>query len=164
MAKVYLGLGANLGDRTANLVAALRMLGRQASIVRVSPLYETEPVGYVDQPWFLNAACEIVTDKTPREVLALANAVEAELGRIRDVRYGPRTVDVDILLYDDLVVDEPDLQIPHPRMTERPFVLVPLADIAGDVVHPGLQKTINTERDAVDDKSAVRLWKDDWYV
>ncbi len=164
MAKVFLSLGSNQGDRSANLAEAIRLLRTEVTVAAVSPVYETEPVGYLDQPWFLNLVCEIVTDKTPRQMLTLAGKVEQALGRVREIRYGPRTVDVDILLYDDLVLDEPDLQIPHPRMIERAFVLIPLAEIAGDFIHPGTKTSISTLKDMMTDKSQVRLWKGDRHV
>lgn len=159
MARVFLGLGSNQGDRHANLLEALRLLGSEVAITRVSSFYETEPVGYIDQEWFLNAACEATTDKTPRQMLTLANDVEQALGRTREIRWGPRTIDVDILLYDDLVLNEPDLQVPHPRMLERAFVLIPLAEIADEVIHPVAKLSIGTLAARLADRSEVHIWK-----
>ncbi|MBI2857376.1 MAG: 2-amino-4-hydroxy-6-hydroxymethyldihydropteridine diphosphokinase [Chloroflexi bacterium] len=136
MPVVYLGLGSNLGDRAANIGRALEFLGESVEVLRVSALYETEPWGYSEQPRFLNAACVINTTLAPRDLLALAKDVERRLGRRPSFRYGPRAIDIDILLYDNRTITEPDLVIPHPRMLERAFVLVPLAEIAPDVMHP----------------------------
>jgi 2-amino-4-hydroxy-6-hydroxymethyldihydropteridine diphosphokinase len=140
MALVHIGLGGNLGDREATLRAALDRLGSEDGIevVRVSSLRETDPVGYTDQPRFLNGVAELETELAPRELLERLLAVERDLGRVREgPRYGPRTIDLDLLLYGDAVVDEPGLRIPHPRMTERRFVLEPLAELEPDLVIPG---------------------------
>jgi|SRR5579883_668428 len=137
-AKVYLGLGSNVGDREGNLKSAIERL----PVVRVSPIYETEPVDYTDQPWFLNLVVEIETDLSPRDLLRFTAAIEQDLGRTRDIPKGPRTIDIDILFYGDVVVDEPDLQIPHPRIAERRFVLAPLADLAPDFRHPVTHRTV----------------------
>ena len=129
--RAYLGIGANLGDRLAYLQAAVDALGAadDVRVVAVSPVYETAPVGGPEQPDYLNAVVAVDTSLTPRALLRLANAIEAEADRLRTVRFGPRTLDVDVLLVGDERVDEPDLVVPHPRMTERAFVLVPLADL-----------------------------------
>lgn len=143
--KAYIALGSNLGDREHNLRAAIEML-RQAEGVRVSSVssfYETEPVGYTDQPAFVNAAAEVMTTLSPTELLKLCQDIENRLGRVRTVRWGPRTADLDILLYGDIVVDTPELKIPHPLMHERRFVLEPLAEVAPDAVHPVTGMTIN---------------------
>jgi 2-amino-4-hydroxy-6-hydroxymethyldihydropteridine diphosphokinase len=135
----YVGIGANLGDRLAALRAAVRRLGRGPGtrVPRCSPVYETAPWGPVpDQPAFLNAVCEVVTTRAPRGLLAHLLAIEAALGRVRGVAQGPRTIDLDLLLYDDLVLTEPGLVVPHPRLHERAFVLAPLADLAPDLRHP----------------------------
>ncbi|MCL5263783.1 MAG: 2-amino-4-hydroxy-6-hydroxymethyldihydropteridine diphosphokinase [Chloroflexi bacterium] len=161
MATVFLGLGSNQGDRMQNLRMALQLLAHEVTVNRVSSIYETEPVDYLDQPWFLNAVCQIETELSPRETLALANRVEQELGRQRTVRYGPRTIDVDILLYDNCVIDEPDLRIPHPEMAKRAFVLVPLAEIGGHIVHPRLGTSVDDLMHRLGDSSQVRLWKED---
>ena len=134
--KAYLGLGSNLGDRLANLRAGLEEIQRRAGPACISLAYETHPVGIVDQPVFLNAACRIETHLSPDDLLGAMLATEAAQGRVRSVRAGPRTLDLDLLLYDDLVVDEPGLIIPHPRMRQRAFVLVPLAEIAPHVLDP----------------------------
>jgi 2-amino-4-hydroxy-6-hydroxymethyldihydropteridine diphosphokinase len=134
----YLALGANLGDRLATLQRAVELLAERdgIAVVRSSQVYETDPVG-PPQPNYLNAVIEIETTLEPRDVLAAANAVEDELGRVREERWGPRTVDVDVLTYDEREVHEPDLEIPHPRMHERAFVVVPLGELTADPMLPG---------------------------
>ncbi len=135
--RVFVSLGSNLGDRQANLEQALRLLASEAvHVVRRSSWYETDPVGYADQPAFLNLVVEVRTILEPRALLLRAHAVEAALGRVRTIRWGPRAVDVDLLLYGRRVVEEPDLVVPHPRMRERAFVLVPLHEVAPDLVLP----------------------------
>jgi 2-amino-4-hydroxy-6-hydroxymethyldihydropteridine diphosphokinase len=129
--RAYLGIGSNLGDRLEHLQLAVDDLAAAdgVDLVAVSPVYETEPVGGPEQPDYLNAVVAVDTDRTPRALLELARAIEAHAQRIRTVRWGPRTLDVDVLLVGDERVDEPDLVVPHPRMTERAFVVVPLADL-----------------------------------
>jgi 2-amino-4-hydroxy-6-hydroxymethyldihydropteridine diphosphokinase len=130
----YVGLGANLGDREATIRRAAELLGA----LRVSTLRETEPWGYADQPLFLNGVAELDTEEGPRALLDRLLAIERELGRVRGgERYGPRTIDLDLLLYGDLELDEPGLAVPHPRLHERVFVLEPLAELAAGVVVPG---------------------------
>jgi 2-amino-4-hydroxy-6-hydroxymethyldihydropteridine diphosphokinase len=138
MPTAFLGLGSNIGDRKANLARAVAMLAAhpQIEVVDVSSIHETEPVGYTKQPDFLNAVARVETTLRPRELLDVILAIEAEMGRERTIRWGPRVIDIDILLFDGEQVDEPGLQIPHPRMMERQFVLDPLAEIAPDLVLP----------------------------
>src|SRR2546426_525753 len=133
---VYLGLGSNLGDREANIRSAIALLSQHLAIVKAAPIYETEPLGYADQPSFLNTACLVSTELSPEELLRLAKNIEKEIGRTPSFLNGPREIDIDILMYGDLVLDIPGLSIPHLRIAERAFVLVPLAEIAPGVVHP----------------------------
>lgn len=130
-----LGLGSNVGDKAANIEAALRVLTRDGAIrlVARSKNYRTEPWGLLDQDWFVNAAASVATDLPPSELLARCFAVEAELGRVRKERWGPRIIDIDILVYSGVSIDTPQLVLPHPRITERDFVLVPLVELAPDL-------------------------------
>ena len=136
--KAYLARGSNLGERLDSLREALRLLDAAdgVDVVRSSRIYETDPVG-PPQPPYLNAVIEVETSRSPRELLQACRAVEDALGRVRTERWGPRTIDVDILTFDERTVDEPDLQIPHPRMHERGFVLVPLGELDDDPMLPG---------------------------
>jgi 2-amino-4-hydroxy-6-hydroxymethyldihydropteridine diphosphokinase len=132
--RAFVALGSNMGDRREHLRRAVAGL---PGVVAVSQVYETDPVGGPgDQPAYLNAVVELETDLEPRDLLEVARRLEAEAGRVRAERWGSRTLDVDVLLVGDLVVDEPDLQVPHPRLWERAFVLVPLSDLAPDVAGP----------------------------
>ena len=139
MTRAYVGLGANLGDREATIRQALDLLAAdpQVDVVAVSSLRETDPVGLLDQPRFLNGAAAIETDLPPRELLARLLATERSLGRTRDVRNGPRTIDLDLLLAGGVTLDEPGLTLPHPRLHERAFVLEPLAELDPQLVVPG---------------------------
>jgi 2-amino-4-hydroxy-6-hydroxymethyldihydropteridine diphosphokinase len=134
--RVFLGLGSNLGDRQMNLFRAMHLLEPEVSIESVSSLYETEPWGVHEQPSYLNCALAANTDLTPHKLLVKLKSIEKEMGRQPTFRYGPRLVDLDILLYDELIMSTDELTIPHPRMLERGFVLVPLAEIAGSLIHP----------------------------
>ena len=151
----YLGLGSNLGDREENLRRALSLLSESGKLAAVSSVYETEPWGYVEQPSFLNMACGFITALGPHELLAIAQDVERSLGRVRSIRYGPRTIDVDILLFGDLVLDAPELCIPHPGIAERAFVLEPLAEIAAELEHPILNRTIGALLDDAPGRGTV---------
>ncbi|MDA8312382.1 MAG: 2-amino-4-hydroxy-6-hydroxymethyldihydropteridine diphosphokinase [Actinomycetota bacterium] len=135
--RAFIGIGSNLGDRRAELVRAVAALRAGGDVAAVSPLYETEPLGGPeDQPAYLNAVVELCTRATARELLERCQALEAAAGRVRTVRFGPRTLDADVLLLDGVAVDEPDLQVPHPRMWGRRFVLAPLHDLAPQLVPP----------------------------
>ncbi|MBL7574244.1 2-amino-4-hydroxy-6-hydroxymethyldihydropteridine diphosphokinase [Staphylococcus saccharolyticus] len=144
MVKAYLGLGSNIGEREIQLQEAIKILDsfKGVEVTQISDIYETEPVGYTEQPLFLNLCVEIETNLNPQDLLARCLDVEQQLHRVRVIRWGPRTLDVDILLYDDLIIEEENLSIPHPRMTERAFVLTPLNDIAPNRVEPRSHQTI----------------------
>ena len=138
MTRAYLGLGANLGDRLESLRRAVALLGgRGVRVLRSSRVYETDPVGGPDQPDFLNAVVEVEAPGSARELLEACLAVEEEMGRVRAERWGPRPIDVDVLTFGDEEHDEPGLQVPHPRMYERAFVLVPLLELEADPMLPG---------------------------
>ena len=153
----YLGLGANLGDRESNLRRVLEHLQERMTIEQVSSLYETEPVGYREQPKFLNAACHVSTDLAPFPLLSFLKGIETDMGR--DFTIIPRPIDLDILFYGRLVLNTPELTIPHPRLAERAFVLAPLAEIAPALVHPVLGRTIMKLLAAVEGKDSVRKWE-----
>lgn len=153
---VYLSLGSNVGDRLANLKAAVERLHDVGHVVATSSVYETEPVEFTDQPWFLNCVVEMETEKTPKPLLDAILAIEEEMGRRRGQKKGPRTIDIDILLFDDSIVWDEDMTVPHPSMQNRRFVLEPLAEIAGGVRHPVLKKNIQELKDALPCGQVVR--------
>jgi len=130
---ILIGLGSNIGDRQKNIITAIQKLNKLQgiSIDRISSLYETKPVGVTAQPDFLNGVISIVTNLTPHQLLEVCLNVECQMGRIRDQRWGPRNIDIDILVYDDYIIEDESLSIPHPRLHERSFVLIPLQEIAG---------------------------------
>lgn len=142
MSTVYIALGSNLGDRAANLRDALKAFEPAVHVLALSGLYETPPWGYTDQPAFYNMVVKAGTALEPAALLDFLKGLESELGRAHSFRYGPRSIDLDILFYDDLVVRQPRLVIPHPRLHERGFVLVPLADLAPELVHPVLHQPV----------------------
>jgi 2-amino-4-hydroxy-6-hydroxymethyldihydropteridine diphosphokinase len=152
---VYLSLGSNVGDRAANLNAAIHRLGTTGKVVQASSFYETEPVEFTAQPWFLNCAVELHSEQTPLQLMAALLEIEREMGRKRTQNKGPRSIDIDILLFGELMVDTEGLTIPHPGMQERRFVLEPLAEIAPGIRHPALKKTIRELRDALPPGQAV---------
>jgi 2-amino-4-hydroxy-6-hydroxymethyldihydropteridine diphosphokinase len=157
MTTAYLSLGSNIGDRAANIgraVAALPAHG--VRVIRQSRLYETEPVEMREQDWFLNGVVEVQTDLRPAELMASLLAIEQSMGRQRLVPKGPRIIDLDILLFDSAILKQPQLEIPHPRLAARRFVLVPFAEIAPNVMHPALGKTIRELLETTPDKSEVR--------
>ncbi|MFC1899742.1 2-amino-4-hydroxy-6-hydroxymethyldihydropteridine diphosphokinase [Chloroflexota bacterium] len=156
---VYLGLGSNIRDRKDNLDKALELLSERLRINKVSSIYETEPMGNTNQPRFLNMVCEVSTNLGPKELLTLAKSVESKLGRVFGNRNMPRPIDVDILFFGDEIINIPDLVIPHPRLTTRAFVLVPLAELAPDMVYPRNKKTVSELLNAVDKNQGVSLWE-----
>lgn len=153
----FLALGTNLGDRMSNLDEALARLPPAVKILKQSPIYETKPWGITDQPLFLNMVVQVETGLSPSKLLMHLKHIETEMGRTPTVRYGPRTIDMDILFYDDLILETRHLTIPHPRLHERAFVLVPLHDIAPDFIHPVLEKSIGTLMNAID-LSGVKIY------
>lgn len=153
---VYLSLGSNVGNRAAHLRAAIERLAEAGTVKARSSLYETEPVDFRDQPWFLNCVVALETGNSPRDLLAHALAIEEGMGRRRTRDKGPRTIDIDILLFEDCVLDEPGLKIPHPAMHERRFVLEPLAEIAAEAVHPVLKETARQLLEALPTGQSVR--------
>jgi 2-amino-4-hydroxy-6-hydroxymethyldihydropteridine diphosphokinase len=156
-ADAYLALGSNMGDRLDNLGRALGALPPDFDVRAVSRVYETEPAYVEDQPRFYNLVCHATTYLSPLASLHSLKALEAKLGRVTGPRFGPRLIDLDLLLYDDFQLDTPELTLPHPRLAERAFVLVPLAEVAPDVVHPVLGLPARTLRDRLGDTSG-QLW------
>jgi 2-amino-4-hydroxy-6-hydroxymethyldihydropteridine diphosphokinase len=155
---VYLGLGANIGDRERNLQRALEELeAPDLRIVRASPVYETEPVEYTQQPWFLNQAAEAETELFPMQLLARVRRAERALGRVRGVPKGPRAIDIDILFFGRAIVRTAKLEIPHPAIAARRFVLVPLADLAPDLRHPATHKTVREMLEAAPPNKVRRI-------
>lgn len=159
-ARVFLGVGTNLGDRKANLSAAQTAVSVFAIIQKTSRVYETAPWGLLDQPDFLNQVWEATTTLTPLDLLHHLKQVEVELGRKPSVQYGPRLIDIDILLYSNLMFKSAELVIPHPRISERAFVLAPLADLEPDLIIPGMQHPV-AELLGRHDRQGVRLAKKD---
>ncbi|MHB0998016.1 MAG: 2-amino-4-hydroxy-6-hydroxymethyldihydropteridine diphosphokinase [Armatimonadota bacterium] len=132
----YLGIGSNLGDKKSNIDDAIRRINEinGISILKKSSVYETEPVGYMDQPDFLNSVIEIDTELDPVQLLHSTQQIEKDMGRVRNLKWGPRVIDIDILIFDNLKIDTTELVLPHPRITERAFVIIPLAEIAPDLI------------------------------
>ena len=157
---VYLALGTNLGDRLANLASVIKALPPTVRPLAASRVYETPPWGYLDQPAFLNQVIRAQTELAPEDLLAWLKRLESDLGRQPGLRYGPRLIDLDILLYDDLQLETPTLSIPHPRLGERAFVLVPLADLAPDLRPAGMDQTVS-EMLAALDRAGIELYEGD---
>ena len=157
--KAYLGLGSNTGNREANLAQALRLLPDHVVVSEVSSIYESEPVGFKDQPWFLNAVCSASTDLSPRELLDYVKHIESQLGRALSFRNAPRPIDIDILFYGSETVDTKDLTIPHPRLAERAFVLMPLSELNPILFHPVKGQTVGQLLSALTDPEKIRKRK-----
>ncbi|MBX9765090.1 2-amino-4-hydroxy-6-hydroxymethyldihydropteridine diphosphokinase [Patescibacteria group bacterium] len=155
MVIAYLGLGSNMGNPRGQIETAVKNLSQCGVVISRSPLYKTEPMGDMLQDWFLNCVVKIDTSLSPRQLLEDIHAIENAMGRVRTVKNGPRTIDIDILLYGDEVISENDLEIPHPRFHERRFVLIPITDIAPLVVHPIFKKTASDLLKEVSDHSDV---------
>ena len=159
MVQAYLGLGSNIGDRKQLLLTAIDLIGniKGIKVTKQSSIYETAPIGYTDQPNFLNLCLEIETELSPQQLLKHCLDIEQQLHRVREIRWGPRTLDIDILLYSDNIIETDNLSVPHPRMQERAFVLIPLNDIASDKQDPRLNQKI---RDLVFPDDTVKKYKD----
>ena len=143
MIEAYIGIGSNVGNREENIAKAISLLSEHCKIIKFSSLYETEPIGYKEQNWFLNAVVEIETLHQPANFLLVLQNIERNLGRIRKVKNEPRVIDLDLLLYGDQVIRQEDLIVPHPELHTRLFVLIPLAEIAPQLMHPTLKKSIS---------------------
>lgn len=156
---VYLLLGSNLGDRLLILQSAIELIEKQIGVIRkISKVYQTAPWGVLDQPAFLNQVVELEVDLSPEDILRLVLSIENELGRVRYERWGARVIDIDILFYDDLVIDSARLTVPHPRLHERRFTLIPLAEIAPHFSHPLLHKNIEQLLSECVDDSDVQIF------
>ncbi len=151
----YIGIGSNIGDKKANCLQAAALLKETDTLIRLSSLYYTEPVGYREQEDFVNAVAAIETSRSPVELLGVCQSIEERMGRKRAIRWGPRIIDLDILLFGDLIVNRTDLTIPHPLMAARKFVLAPLAEIAPDATHPVLKKNVSDLLRELKDTSSV---------
>ena len=158
MKKIYLSIGSNLGDRSEHLREAVtRLAAEEIGVLRESSIYETEPRDFRDQPWFLNQVVEAETDLFPRQVLARVQKIEREMGRRRGVAKGPRVIDIDIILFGDAVLRTPELEIPHPRISERRFVLEPLAELSPDLRHPETGRSVREMVEGVKDQIVRRV-------
>ncbi|MGD6903158.1 2-amino-4-hydroxy-6-hydroxymethyldihydropteridine diphosphokinase [Bacillus infantis] len=159
--RAFIALGSNMGDRAANLREAIQMLSEHPGIdlASYSSIYETDPLGYEDQGEFLNMVIAADTDRSPHELLEVCMSIEQRIGRKRDIRWGPRTIDLDILLYNHENMITEDLIIPHPRMKERAFVIVPLAEIGERTDVPGMDTPLEALLEEIPDREGVRIWK-----
>lgn len=156
--KIYIGIGTNIGNRQHNLQIAINEIAAFSTITKKSSIYETEPVGFRPQSDFLNMVIEIDTNLSPSELIIKLQEIEHKMGRIKEIINGPRIIDLDILLYNDSVINHPNLIIPHPRFSQRHFVLKPLSEIAPNIVHPTLNQDIKTLAEILPTSSKVTLW------
>ena len=156
MNKVFIGIGSNLGDRISYCKKAIDEISGFAKITQASSLYETDPIGKEDQPNFINCIVEISTDLSPQNLLKDLNSVEEKLGRVRHEKWGPRTIDLDIIFYNELVINDENLEIPHPRAHQRRFVLEPLSEIAPEFIHPKLNLSVSELLKKIDDHKSVK--------
>ncbi|MBI3026752.1 2-amino-4-hydroxy-6-hydroxymethyldihydropteridine diphosphokinase [Candidatus Woesearchaeota archaeon] len=164
MADAFIGVGSNLGNKLENIRKAMSLIKERCKILKISHLYKTEPVGFKSQQWFLNCAAKAQTSLKPKELLEFLLSIEKKLGRVRTIRYGPRTIDLDILFYDDMIIREDNLVVPHPRLHERLFVLVPLKDICPDFIHPALNKTISELCSSASNSKVSKLQTEENYL
>ncbi len=134
--KAFLGIGSNLGNKLRNCKVAIELLSRTGKVKSISSPYITSPYGFEKQPWFVNCACLIDTDLMPKELLIRCLEIESGMGRVRSMKWGPRIIDIDILLYEDFIIDQPDIKIPHPGLSERLFFIIPLLEIDSNLIHP----------------------------
>lgn len=157
----YLSIGSNMGDRLESLRKAIQLLDKsdQIKVELVSSIYETDPIGYIDQACFLNAVIKISTSLQPEELLQACLRIELKLGRKREIRWGPRTLDLDILLYNQENIETESLLVPHPRMQERAFVIIPLMELDPDIKLPNVNASLDDIVEQIPDKEGVRLWK-----
>jgi len=160
MTRAFIGLGSNLGDRVGNIRKAIERLGssKDVEVLQRASLYETEPVGVEDQPWFINTVVEIETKLAPYELFKLCRKIETQGGRRHKGRWGPREIDLDLLLFGDVIMDRDELKIPHPQLHQRRFVLVPLCEIEGSLRHPILKKTVKELLTQLKDAKAVKRY------
>jgi len=158
MATTYLGLGSNIGEREINLLKAISLLGQESKLNKTSSIYETRPTGYENQALFLNIVCQVSTRLKPVDLLLSIKQIEKILGRKASFRNGPRSIDIDILFYNSTIMKTKDLVIPHPRLTERAFVLIPLAEITPNLIHPELGITIAELANSVTGQEGVRIF------
>lgn len=157
--RIYLGLGSNIGNKESNVARALQLLPEQVTVGEVSSIYESEPVGFKDQPWFVNVVCSAYTDLSPRKLLEYLKHIEGQMGRIMSFKNSPRVIDIDILFYGDQIVDTPELIIPHPRIAERAFVLQPLSELDPLLFHPVKAQTVAQLLTALDEPERVKKRK-----
>ncbi|HLG23706.1 MAG TPA: 2-amino-4-hydroxy-6-hydroxymethyldihydropteridine diphosphokinase [Candidatus Nanoarchaeia archaeon] len=158
MPQAFIGVGSNLGDKEQNIKKAVSEIKKISKTIKLSSLYKTEPVGFKEQDWFLNCALEIETKLAPADLLKSLKEIEKKMGREKTFKNGPRIIDLDMLFYGNTVLKNKTLKIPHPKIRERKFVLVPLNEIAPDFIHPKLKKKVNDLLKETKDKSEVELY------